>query len=94
MYTELRYSYCPAVFNVASGVIDIDVSPYLKDVLLAVETDTEVEAEVETDAGVDNQALAARLMDAQDELVKVFGDSLKYEFDQNEHIAGIDVSLA
>ena len=37
------------MFNLKTGLIDIDVSPYLKDVPLAGETDTEVEAEVETD---------------------------------------------
>ena len=89
---KLRYNHVPVTYNCCSRTMEIRAKDQLQKLEEALPQTTETE--VETGPGVDYQALAARLMDAQDELIKVFGDSLKYHFDLNEHIAGIEVSLA
>ncbi len=93
-YTEMRYSYCPAVFNVTGGFIEIDVSAHLEDVPLDVEADTEVETdEVET-GELCPWHTAEVLLKAQATLKAYYGDSLRYEYDDDGYIAKIDISLA
>jgi hypothetical protein len=76
---DLKDGGCTAVFDPLARTIYIDASPVLVH---------------DPDAEVDTKSLAARLLHAQDELVKAYGDGLQYELDENGRIAGVSVSLA
>ncbi|MDP7055276.1 MAG: hypothetical protein QGI61_14030 [Alphaproteobacteria bacterium] len=86
---DLKDGGCTAVFDPLARTIYIDASA----VLVHVPAEPGLELPGETD-NVDTKSLATRLMHAQDELVKAFGDGLRYELDENGRIAGVSVSLA